>query len=435
MVGLHGALANNTYVIAEALQHQGIPTIFITESTDTFPFSQPVWEDISFTLAYEQIHSNEWTIQKWKDCEKALNWRAPKFLLQDQLPKSTCARNKSTAIDPTRFNTIERLLAWLIMFRKSPRNRHIVTLMQKADVWVVCGINATLLAWLSGKPFVIWPHGGDIRFAAGHGFKLRNLFGHELLNELRRWLLRQAYSKACYIGTHDPTGIAGHVMPGTYDVDWFPIPHPNRETKLHAKDRHYSLAATLKELGVNVPSATYYIFIPSRIDFFWKGTDRLFDAIRKVMPKHTAFIFSGWGLDYPAVSREFSDHPLLCFLPCSVSKPILYRLFAGVDLVVDQFLLGSYGTSAVEAMSCGTPVMMHIADKAFHQKGWMPPPVINVSTSEEIASVLNRIDNGLFDFEPYRKATLTWFQHTHDEKVAVPLIMKRIHESLGETHV
>lgn len=429
-IGLHGGLANNVYVLAKALYRQGVDTLFINESNDTFPFSQPIWEDTTFTLSYDKVQYGNWTPDAWQQYRERIGWQAPEFYLSDQPDKCTSSVTRFTEMCLFR-GGLDYFLAKILLLRISRGDKYIMMKMQNADVLVVCGVNATLLAWLSGKPYVVWPHGGDIRFASGSGFKYSNFFGRGVVTELRRWLLKRAYSCALYIGSHDPKGIAGHLMKKTYGVEWFPIPHPNRVSLDSSTDKHLILSKMLKQLGVTLHQAKYYLFMPSRLDFYWKGSDRLFSAIQKVQPKNTCFIFAGWGQDYQRVWDEFSVTQHMCFLPFSVSKPILYELFTNVDMVIDQFLLGTYGTSAIEAMSCGTPVMMHIDEQAYQKMGWDSPPVINVSSVQEIASVLQRIDNSDFDFLSAIKLTTEWFRKTHLDEVAVPRIMQDLTNALA----
>jgi glycosyltransferase involved in cell wall biosynthesis len=52
------------------------------------------------------------------------------------------------------------------------------------------------------------------------------------------------------------------------------------------------------------------------------------------------------------------------------------------DAVFDQFVTGAFGSCALEAWSCGTPVFIHLHD----HRSWYPhnPPAVNVSTEQEI---------------------------------------------------
>jgi len=73
-------------------------------------------------------------------------------------------------------------------------------------------------------------------------------------------------------------------------------------------------------------------------------------------------------------------------------KPKLIDLYRMSDVVLDQFVLGSYGTSAPEAMSCEKPVFVYLDKDANRNAFGEIPPVINVRTPEEILKALSCLD-------------------------------------------
>jgi len=77
-IGLYGGMANNMYVLSHALNHAGYPVCFIRDRNDKFAFSQPVWEDCSFTLPYQTvIESSSWPWEEWDSLERMNEWHAP----------------------------------------------------------------------------------------------------------------------------------------------------------------------------------------------------------------------------------------------------------------------------------------------------------------------------------------------------------------------
>lgn len=421
IVGFYGALANNTYVAAKSFQNQGCQVVYLKELGDCFPFSQPVWEDKEFVLEYEQIDPSKWTAACWSAKESELGWQQPSFVRAPLI-------SVDSDIQRLRGGLVEKFLSKYLLLRSTHRQATL-NAMQQADVWIVCGIEATLLARASGKPYVIWPHGSDIRFAAGIDFSWRNFLGRRVFNEIKRWSLRIAYRNALFIGSHDPSGIGGHVGQVNYSITYFPLPMPLRHSVIDHKERQRALIDLFDRYGVRLPEGKIFIFIPSRIDYWWKGTDRLIAAIKSMSLPNLHFIFSGWGKDYFKASKDLKGYGVT-FLPFAMSKAFLFKVYENVSLVVDQFCLGSYGTSALEAMSVGTPVMMYIDNQAFFHKGWSLPPVINMQSSAEIGSVLQQIDNGSFPLIQYSEKTVDWFRKTHDENISVPMIINKINLEL-----
>jgi len=75
--------------------------------------------------------------------------------------------------------------------------------MQTCDLNIVCGMIPTRTAVKSGVPYIIYPHGGDIRTAAGfHGPKTLNILEKYGYYKNVVTPLREAYTHALFVGSH-----------------------------------------------------------------------------------------------------------------------------------------------------------------------------------------------------------------------------------------
>jgi glycosyltransferase involved in cell wall biosynthesis len=401
-IGLYGGVANNMYVFAHAFARAGHTVRFIRERAERFAFSQPVWEDVALAWTQEDMTAaSQGSWDAWSATEARVGWQAPSWL-----------------IDPwtTGFP------AWMAPFRQRV-HWAACQAMRQCDIVLVCGIDATLLAWLSGRPYVVWPHGGDIRFAAG-------IDGNQSTSPVtatKRRLLRRAYQQALWVGTHDPTGVGGHLgdlVARMTDVRFRRLAIPMRlQPRLAADERRSQRSALLAELGLPPVDAPQVAVIPSRLDFEWKGHDRLIAALALLPADQRPYLIaSGWGRHQDDMRGQIAEAGLLdriSFLPGPVSKPLLYRLFQSADFAIDQFCMGSYGTAAVEAMSVGTPVMMHIAGAAFAARGWEAPPVLNADRPETIAALLSDLATGKCDLDAASIAVTDWMSRVHAEQSVV----------------
>ena len=204
-IGLYGGVANNMYVFAKAFSKQGQDVCFIRDRNDHYPFSQPAWEDIPWVVEYEQLAKMaNWSWPKWTKWEDEVGWQAPAWLADPLQESSSCRTILNRVIGP---------LGKAFFYCIAQKRTHwpaVLNLMGQCDVLLVCGIEGTLLASLSGRPFVIFPHGGDIRTAAG-------LHPPQSWNP-RDWIIywkflgfiRRAYLKAMWVGSHDPAGFGGY---------------------------------------------------------------------------------------------------------------------------------------------------------------------------------------------------------------------------------
>ncbi len=417
LIGFYGPVANNTYFSAESFNRLGHQVLHIKDFSDCHPFSQPLWEDAEFILPYDQINAGAWSEEKWVCKEKELGWEAPYYV------ETIRSHNEK---DINKQKNMFLKISDKIFLYKTIHYKKVLKAMSKVDLLIVCGMDPAILAYKSKKPFIVWPHGSDIRFAAGYNFSWKNFFGRSIQIERKRFLLRKAYKKALFIGAMDPKGIGAHVIKVSFPIKYFPLPLPCRPSYGIKKfDRVTKLIKLLAKYSVTIPGNKTYIFVPSRVDYFWKGSNILIDAITESNPQNLHFIFAGWGQDYNDAKEKLKNFDVT-FLPFSMSKKLLFKMYKSVDLVVDQFNLATYGTSMIEAMSVGTPVMMYIDNNAFVKKGWLPPPVINTRNKKQVLEVLLEINNGVFPLDKYSKKSIDWFKKTHEEKNAVKLILTHV---------
>jgi glycosyltransferase involved in cell wall biosynthesis len=138
------------------------------------------------------------------------------------------------------------------------------------------------------------------------------------------------------------------------------------------------------------------VFVPSRQDWFWKGSDRLLRgfAVAAADRDDVVLVCAGWGADLESSKRLIAELGIdrqVRLLPHAMSKGRLRRYYRAADVVADQFTVGSYGGSALEAMSCACPLLISLDRERFDGRFGTFPPVVNVSTDEEIAAALSRL--------------------------------------------
>jgi glycosyltransferase involved in cell wall biosynthesis len=432
-IGLYGGLANNLYIIARALAKHEMDICFIRDRGDHYPFSQPVWQDVPCALDYDNLNeATTWTWERWKMWELQLGWKAPNWLVD---PLNEAGDLKISLKSVT--GIVEKALCQLLL-KRLPYWSGILRLMAECDILLVNGIEGPILALMSGKPFMICPYGGDIRTAAGfHAPRSYNPFTW-LKYWIRLRLLRSAYKKSLWIMAGSPTFGSNHFIGDPLsrlklsskvrDIFMPCLSKP----RLSKKERINLLTETVARLGIPMPRTEWIGFVPSRVDFFWKGQDRLLRAFSQILAKEKIHVIvSGWGQDYHRAKTMVSPQNVT-FLPYAVSKPILYDFYQGVDFVVDQFCLGYHGTSTLEAMSCGTPVLMWINEGLYRKRELPPPPVLNAKNEEDILGILTGIISGEIDLEEHGCTAQNWVQRVHSEEIVIPGLIKQFTAALSK---
>ncbi len=423
-------MANNTYIMAKVLVEAGHDLRYIRDD-HTFLFSQPFWEDLPCTASYEEVReSATWGRERVHRLEERLGWIAPPWL--EEIPVGPPAGRLWFPAGP---GGPARRLAQGVLERKFTALAPVRERLAGCEVALVCGEEGVIAAGWCGRPFIIWPHGEELRVAAGKGSARGGGLRVGISRTLRAFLIRGAFARAAAVGTHmpiffleDQTGTERFVR--DLRVEFLPLPVAARpRSPVHR--RRKDLALLFNELGLEAPGDELTIFVPSRVDFRWKGTDRLVEAVAELSRegidgKEARFIFAGWGDDYHRAREALGAGPSL-FLPCALSKPYLLRLFSVVDLVVDQLVMGCYGTAAVEAMGAGTPVVMYVDERFFRERGWEPPPVINARSSSDVARLVREVLDGHRDLEADSAEAVAWVERRHGREV----FLRRLEEILG----
>lgn len=184
--------------------------------------------------------------------------------------------------------------------------------------------------------------------------------------------------------------------------------------------------------GNSFPEFDLLFFHPSRIDWgikdggkvrsSMKQTDRFFRALAHFNSEggNAGVIVAERGQDLPYAKKlveELGLRSYVRWIP-SLTQEELPSFFNQCDVVVDQFSVGSFGTTALEAMACGKPVMIYI-DKEFHQLSYpkSPPPVLNCQNEGEIYQCIKQAANPFFCRELGQKARQFIMEFHHWEVV------------------
>lgn len=419
-IGFYCGLANNMYVFATSLAAEGVDVCFIRDRSDRYPMSQPVWEDVPFRLGYSEVLSAaSWEWSRWSQLEHEVGWKAPDWLAD---PLTEPAADPGLA-PPGQQGFLDSL--FLRLYLRERNRTSVLQMMKSCDALFVSGIEGSVLAYGSGVPYIIFPFGGDLMVAAGlfkpklHHLRLR--FVHAMV---RRQLVA-AYKHAVCIASHEPTALAtdfygSELFLRQHEIVRIPMPFAIRKRGDPAS-RRQQMKRLLEEMGIQAPSGRFIGFVPSRIDYEWKGQDRLLRALAGLVHGGKAseihLIFSGWGEDFQKARSFVREEGLAkqcTFLDCALSKPLLYQFYLGADFVVDQFIVGMCGTSALEAMACGAPLVTWINSSV--ERPWGSPPVLQARTEEEIAAVLSDISEGRTDLVAAGTRVQEWMARNYDPR-------------------
>lgn len=263
-------------------------------------------------------------------------------------------------------------------------------------------------AYASGKPYCISPVGGDLQFDCGrsddHGRGMR-----------------LAFENAKFITMSNPHILAHCRRFGLTNAVYLPYV---MDSKRYCPGEGEARKEWIARFGGDV-----FVLTTSRIDRGVKGhSDAFFEMLVQVANERpdVRFIFLGWGSnaeDFRARVAALGLQSRLIMLP-PVGKARLIDYYRSCDVVLDQFVYGYYGATALEAASIGKPVVMKLRAEQYAPlyRGDVAP-VLNAETPEEIRQKLLELIDSPNRRETVGRKLREWLVRNHGEENTVPLML------------
>jgi glycosyltransferase involved in cell wall biosynthesis len=170
----------------------------------------------------------------------------------------------------------------------------------------------------------------------------------------------------------------------------------------------------------------FFVMQTARLDEFYKKSSVAIEGFAKFARKcpGARLIVLSWGKDEKAGRERLSElgvEEQCLFIPAS-GKRRLIRYLRSADCLLDQFRLGYYGATGLEALACGVPVIMRIEQSQYEaQNETGAPPVLQSETADEVAAHLERLYTDRRHRRAVGKASRQWFLANHGSKKWAPV--------------
>lgn len=286
--------------------------------------------------------------------------------------------------------------------------------MAKADVVQTFGEDVIWSAGC-GTPDMVMSIGDDLDILPFRRDSLRILVYAQVLRRAQRRCRAVCYTMPPQAESCRKLGLdTARFLPCAIPIDTARF-HP-----LSSADR----ARARARLGL--PTDALVVFQPSRQEWTCpeqpgsnhKGNDRFLRAyarFRKEWRKDVWLLAVTKGRDVgrsQELSRELGVADSIRWIP-QQNKAGLRDCLGASDIVADQFTYGFYGISALEAMSVGRPVLVHLERGALEAFDIEPPPVVSVRSEEEIYHALCRLAENRVWAEEIGAAARGWIIRHH----------------------
>ena len=261
------------------------------------------------------------------------------------------------------------------------------------------------------KPYIACATGSDIREVA-------------LQRGLRGQLMRYFFRRAAKTLLLNLDMVEIKTKLGLNNAEFFPFMIDTQKFRPRFVRREYA------------PKRKILFFMPSHLDWgvtdnvpgrsSTKGNDRFICAFARYVKENdnAHLVILDRGPDREIAKQLISQLGIsscVTFLP-EMQKEELVKHFRMADVIVDQFDVGAFGTTGLEAMACAKPVMIyiknHCADQCYSER----PPVLNAQSEKEIYQQISLLHDKNYREQIGRKAR-SWIIKYHDaDRVADRLI-------------
>ncbi len=417
MIGLYGVTCNNLYAFSKALNERSIPVKYFFEEKDKFPHSMPVWDDVVDSVNSE-INFEKFN---WELFEKKNKWTKPNWVI---LPEKNSVK---VFFSESKAGLFYKIIAWFFL-RKKPGITCFLSEMKKCDFLIVCGVVPSILASFSGVNYVVFPHGSEFRKMVGIEKQ-----GEGIRAQAMDLLIIRAFKQASAFISSCPYGSAGVPFNDFARFSEVKIKQICIPYKVHHREemgvRRRKLKALFDMLNIKIKTVPQKIgIVPSRIDFHWKGHDRILKALNETKNDiNIVMIFLGWGTDSLEAKQIIEDNNLtdrVIFIPQILTRQLLFLFFDSVDFIIDNLKsTGTYGATFSDAVSRGCPSFSWINQDDYLSAGWDVPPTLSINSKEQVVTLLRKLDSEEIDLKKITEDQATWFKKHHSYSSVVDKVL------------
>jgi glycosyltransferase involved in cell wall biosynthesis len=376
-----GNMANGMYLRAAPLRRSGLSIDVVLHPQDRFLMSQPGWEEFAGELSAQADTVDDLVragitlphVAGVRDAPLRPDW----YVDPDNV--------RPAFLDP---DTEERFTAYLPF---------VGTLEALQDYDALLTTQTQYLAWLARRPYLVTQSGGDIWYEASRA-------------DLHGWIQRAAFADAAAFLVSNPWSYAHARRFGWHNFVYVPL--------IFDETVYCPGPPRFREEWRQAVGGSFFVLTTARLDRLFKGSDKALDGFARFARDfpEARLVSIGWGTDRQALMHELHQRGIadrVHVVPVSGKRRVIEYL-RSADCLLDQFILGYYGATAIEAMGCGLPVVMRLERAQY--EALLPagaPPTLDASTPDEIAVRLAALAAAPEGLRRAREQARSWFLEAH----------------------
>lgn len=382
-----GNIANNLYVRVVALRRAGLRTSVFLHPQDRFAMGYPQWEEFDGAILDGETNFD------------LLRARGTAFPDVDDIHQiDECIDWYSRLSNFVGFIRITDLRDYL------PYMSFMSTMRALQSYDAILTTQAPYLAYLANRPYVACQFGGDIWFEAARGDTLGQL-------------MRKSFASARIFLVSNPWSFAHARRYGFRHMIYLPL---ILDETVYCPGRGSSRSDWIAKSG-----GDFFVLMTSRLDEKYKGSSIALEGFARFAYRYPGarLVVIGWGRDQVENQKRVDELGLgdrVIWLPLS-GKARLRDYLRSADCLIDQFVLGYFGGTGLEAMACGLPVIGRLERQQYEALcDTGAPPVLQAETPGEVAAWLDNLANDADTRRCLAAEHRQWFMDNHSAQRWLP---------------
>lgn len=383
-IGIFCNTVNFHYSLCKQLRNIHSDTEIVLDSLENYPTHLPIWNDRDFQIHLNQANDREKFEIFLQDLKARTKWKNPDWI--KEVPKKLSPKYYLSALTIPASYYLLRLFfckpstARLRVFHESVKN---YPRLKEYDILMLTGLGP-FYGKLLNKPFLMWPNGGDI-----NDVPFQSSDPNPIYKE-RSTMMNFGLHSSKKILSQMPTILDSLKKLGLekkYEF-WSPffgdpeIFKPMKSNFSNLLDE--KIFSKLREMIV--------FYMPTRIDFdekMGKGTGKAINAFARLCKNYNNvfLITQGWYMNSSKVLELIKNLKIennVYFNPYLLSKPRLARFFNASDAVLNNFSMNTYGSTDVEVLACGKPLITNMNMEFVKKYQGEEPPILQAFDEDSI---------------------------------------------------
>ena len=384
-IGIFGNTVTFHYSLCKQLRKLHPQTELILDSLEQYPTHLPIWNDLDFEMPLEIARNHQKSKLFLNDLKEKSSWKTPAWV--KEVPEKL---DLQYLLSSLKLSAVRKLISYSL--NHPSRARFLVSKEALKNIPRLYGYDALMVtalgpfyAYLLKIPFISWPNGGDV-----NNLPFQTNDPNPIYRE-RSFMINLGLKNAKKILSQMPTTYRSLKKLNLENKYYFWSPFFGDPEIFKPMSASFEKITENEEIIKKTKNKKIF-FMPTRIDFdeqMGKGNGKAIRAFARLCKNYSDIILivQDWYMGSSKITsliKELNIQNNVIFNPNLLSKHRLAKFYNASDVVLNNFSNNTYGSTDVEVMACGKPLITNIEMNFFKEHLGEEPPILHAFTEDQI---------------------------------------------------